>query len=152
MKFSRQEYWNGLPFPPPEDLPNSGIQPASLACPALAGTFFTTEPPGKLLFASRSVLDLCAQSLQFYPTLYDPIDHSCQAPLPMGFFRQYWSGLPCPPPGNLPNPGTELASPALHVDSLPLSHWGSHSRSISRHKCQQAPKCEVQNVTHKELP
>ena len=40
-----------------------------------------------------------------------------QAPLPMGFSRQeYWSGLPCPPPGNLPNPGIELASlmsPAL---------------------------------------
>ena len=141
-----------MSFPPPEDLPNPGIQPVSLACPALAGRFFTTEPPGKPLFASRSVLDLWAQSLQFYPTLYDSIDCSRQAPLPMGFFRQSWSGLPCPPPGNLPNPGTELASLALHVDSSPLSHWGSHSRSITRHKCQQAPKGEVQNVIHKELP
>ena len=33
---------------------------------------------------------------------------ACQAPLSMGFFRQeYWSGLPCPPPGNLPDPGME---------------------------------------------
>ena len=40
--FSRQEYWSGLPFPSP-DLPNPGIEPRS---PALAGGFFTTEPPG----------------------------------------------------------------------------------------------------------
>ena len=38
---------------------------------------------------------------------------------PWGFSRQeYWSGLPCPPPGDLPNPGIELKSPALQVDSL----------------------------------
>ena len=35
-----------MPFPPPEDLPNPGIKPASLASPALAGGFFTTGPPG----------------------------------------------------------------------------------------------------------
>ena len=45
MEFSRQEYWNGLPFPPLEDLPNSGIKPTSLAPSALAGGFFTTTPP-----------------------------------------------------------------------------------------------------------
>ena len=52
-----------------------------------------------------------------------------QAPLSMGFSRQeYWSGLPCPPPGDLPDPGIEpasLASPALQEDSLLLSHQGS---------------------------
>ena len=50
MGFSRQEYWSGLPRPPPEDLPHSGIEPASLRTPALAGGFFTTsatwEAPG----------------------------------------------------------------------------------------------------------
>ena len=45
MGFSRQEYWSGLPFPSPGDLPNPGIKPAS---PALAGGFLTTEPPGNL--------------------------------------------------------------------------------------------------------
>ena len=41
----------------------------------------------------------------------------------MGFSGQeYWSGLPFPSPGNLPNPGVELGSPASQVDSLPLSH------------------------------
>ena len=44
MGYPRQEYWSGLPFPFPADLPNAGIKPAS---PALAGRFFTTEPPGK---------------------------------------------------------------------------------------------------------
>ena len=43
--FSRQEYWSGLPVPPPQDLPNPGIEPMS---PALAGGFFTTELPGRL--------------------------------------------------------------------------------------------------------
>ena len=50
MGFSRQEYWSGLPFPSPEDLPNPGIEPVSpnyQASPALAGRFFTTEPSGK---------------------------------------------------------------------------------------------------------
>ena len=40
--FPRQEYWGGLPFPSPGDLPDPGIEPES---PALAGGFFTTEPP-----------------------------------------------------------------------------------------------------------
>ena len=47
MEFSRQEYWSGLPFPTPGDLRNPGIEPMSLASPALAGGFFTTEPPGE---------------------------------------------------------------------------------------------------------
>ena len=43
-----------------------------------------------------------------------------KAPLSIGFFRQeYWSGLPFPPPGDLPDPGTEPRSPALPTDSLP---------------------------------
>ena len=46
MGFPRQEYWRGLPFPSPRDLPNPGIQSASPASPALAGGFFTTEPLG----------------------------------------------------------------------------------------------------------
>ena len=42
-----------------------------------------------------------------------------QSPLPMGFFRQDWSGLPFPSPGDLPNPGIEPGSPALQADALP---------------------------------
>ena len=43
MGFPRQEHWSGLLFPPPGDLPDPGIQPASLASPVLAGRFFTTS-------------------------------------------------------------------------------------------------------------
>ena len=46
MEFSRQEYQSGLPFPPPWDLPDPGIEPLSPVSPGLAGSFFTTEPPG----------------------------------------------------------------------------------------------------------
>ena len=42
-EFSRQEYWSGLPWPPPGDLPNPGIESTSLSSPALTGGFFTTS-------------------------------------------------------------------------------------------------------------
>ena len=65
---------------------------------------------------------------QSCPTLCDPWTVACQAPLSMGFSRQeYWSGLPCPPPGDLPNPGTEPRSlMSLHwqMGSLPLAPPG----------------------------
>ena len=64
--------------------------------------------------------------VQVFATLWT-IAH--QAPLSMGFSRQeYWSGLPCPPPGDLPHPRIEPGSPvapALQADSLLLSHRGS---------------------------
>ena len=47
MGFSRQECWSGLPFPPPGNLPDPGMEPASPVFPALAGGFLTTEPAGK---------------------------------------------------------------------------------------------------------
>ena len=47
MKFSRQEYWNGLPFPSPGDLPDPGIKPGSSALEADA---LISEPPGKIYF------------------------------------------------------------------------------------------------------
>ena len=46
MGVPRQEYWSGLPFPSPEDILDSGIEPASLGNPALAGKVFTTMPQG----------------------------------------------------------------------------------------------------------
>ena len=47
MRLSWQEYWSGFLFPPPRDPPNPEIKPASPATSALAGRFFTTEPPAK---------------------------------------------------------------------------------------------------------
>ena len=51
LGFSRQEYWNGLPFPLPGALPTSGIEPMSPVSPALVGRFFTTTPPEKPIAA-----------------------------------------------------------------------------------------------------
>ena len=60
---------------------------------------------------------------------------ACQAPLSMGFSKQeYWSGLPCPSPGDLLNPGIEPRFPvssALQADSLPPSHWGNPPPSFT---------------------
>ena len=54
------------------------------------------------------------------PTLAIPWITACQAPLSMGLLRQeYWSGLPFPSPGDLPNPGIEPGSPAFQVDDIP---------------------------------
>ena len=67
------------------------------------------------LFVVVTVIKLC---------LNDTMDYSMLAPLSMGIPRlEYWSGLPCPPPGDLPNPRIEpisLLSPASQVGSLPL--------------------------------
>ena len=61
-----------------------------------------------------------AQLIQMCPTLCDPMDCSLLAPLSMRFSRQeYWSGLPLPFPGDLPDPGIKPRSLALQPDSLP---------------------------------
>ena len=72
-----------------------------------------------------------AQSLQSCPTLCDPMDGSTPGSSVHGFSRQeYWSGLPWPPPGDLPDPGTKPASPALQANSLLLSHQECHRRGL----------------------
>ena len=69
--------------------------------------------------------------VRLFTTLWTVAHH---APLSMGFCRQeYWSGFPCPPPGDLSDPGIKLASsvaPALQVDSLLLSHKGHPNFSL----------------------
>ena len=76
----------------------------------------------------------CFSRVQLFETLC-AVDR--QAPLSMGFFRQeYWSGLPCPPPGDLPDPGTEPASPMVlrwQAGSLPLAPPGKVTLFISLH-------------------
>ena len=75
--FSRQEYWSGLSWPPPGDLPNPGIKPASLMSPALAGGFLTTsttwEAQAFIISLCCAILRLVAQSC---PTLCNPMDCS----------------------------------------------------------------------------
>ena len=57
MEFSRQEYWSGLPCPPPGDLPHPGIKPKSPASPALTGGFFT--PDQESMLCNRRSVNMC---------------------------------------------------------------------------------------------
>ena len=63
MEFSRQEHWSGLPFPPPEDLPDPGIEPAS---PALADKFFIIESPGYLVQVEYKSICLHVMCIPMY--------------------------------------------------------------------------------------
>ena len=69
--------------------------------------------------------------VQLFETLWTV---ACHAPLSIGFSKQeYWSGLACPPPGDLPDPGKEtasLVSPPLQVDCLPLLSPGKPLRTV----------------------
>ena len=86
-----------------------------------AGGMSSIPPQGtKIPHAAMKVKVKLLSCVQLFG---NPWTVACQAPLSMGLSRQeYWSGLPCPPSGDLPNPGIEPASPPppiFHVDSLP---------------------------------
>ena len=74
-------------------------------------------------------MHVCDQSLSRVRLYGTPWTVAHQGPLSVGYSREeYWSGLPCPSPGDLPNPGIEPmfpVAPALQVDYLPLNHLGS---------------------------
>ena len=88
MEFSRQEYWSGLSFPPPGDLPNPGIK---LESPALAGSVFTTELPGKLryIFHYISQRIKCAISVMC-------LNQTIPPPPPLWFVGKFSSTKPVP--------------------------------------------------------
>ena len=105
--FSRKKYWRGLPFPPPGDLPNTMIDPASPESSALASEFFTTKLPGK----PQKIRNI------------QPGEEPEPAEVLAEGEQEYWSGLPFPTPGDLPNPRIEhhlLCLLQWQVDSLPL--------------------------------
>ena len=101
MGFSRQEYWSGLPFPFPEDLPNPGIEPGS---PALQVDSLPT-------WAIRKVKVKSLSHVRLFVTPWTVAYHT---PPSMGFSRQeYRSGLPFPSSEDLPDPGIEPGSSAF---------------------------------------
>ena len=126
MGFPRQEYWNGLPFPPSGDLLDPGIEAASAVASAWQVDSLPTEPLGKPYQAPLCVC-LVAQSCL---TLCDPMD--CSLPgSSVGFsMQEYWSGLTCPSPGDLPDSGIEPQFPTLQGDSLPPEPPGKPPYSI----------------------
>ena len=85
MRFPRQEYWSGLPFPSPEDLPDSGIKPVYLYMHWQVGSL-PLVPPGKPNIISAAAA--AAKSWQSCPTLCDPIDGSPPGFPSLGFSRQ----------------------------------------------------------------
>ena len=146
MEFSRQEYWRGLPFPFPGDLPNPGLKSASLAWPVGSLPLLHLESPHicmfnlmkdfhfKILFKGILFIFLvqkysvcCCLVTKSCLTLCNPTEPGSSV---HGIFQaRIMSGLPCRSPGDLLNPGMEstapAASPALQAESLPLSHQGS---------------------------
>ena len=105
MEFSRQEYWSGLPFPSPGNLPNQGIEPRS---PALQACSLPSEP---LQFSS--VAQLC-------PTLCDLMDCNLPGLSVHGVLQaRILEWIAFPSPGNLPNQGIEPRSSGLQACSLP---------------------------------
>ena len=78
--FSKQEYWSGVPLPPPGDLPNPGIEPISLASPA--GGFFTTAPPGELLQQCYHIIVQMTRVSWFSLFWKWSLSYSCSETLP----------------------------------------------------------------------
>ena len=123
MGFSSQIYWSQLPFPSPGDLPNPGIKPMSPILQVDSLLLSHLGSPVKECWPQMHIISFslshwpvlcytcCAKSFQSCPALCDSMDSSPLSPLSMGFSRQeYWSELPCPSPGDLPNPGIKLTS------------------------------------------
>ena len=82
------------------------------------------------LAVNVTVRRLCGLDAQSCPTLATPWTVACQAPLSMRFSRQdYWSGLPCPSPGDLPDPGIKPGSPHWRQILYQLSYEGSPMKS-----------------------
>ena len=73
LGFPRQEYWSGLPFTSPGDLPNPGIK---LESPALAGVFFSTEPPTQLNEYSGEILEYILSSTELRTLTYKWVEIS----------------------------------------------------------------------------
>ena len=93
---------------------------------------------------------------QVCPTLATPRTVAHQALLSMGFSRQeYWSGLPRPPPGDLPNPGIQSRSPSLQEDSLPSEPPRKHTMqkaTLSKYRYKFIPDLGSVSNSYKHLP
>ena len=85
----------------------------------------------------------CCSVTKLWPTVLPPWTVGRQAPLSMGFPRQeYWSGLPFPAPGDLPDPGIKPKSPAWQVDFLPIRCLGSPPSLLGIHILYLSVICE----------
>ena len=123
----------GLSSPPA----HQGVPPHSTG---LSGTASGMQQKGARAWGSPLPFRVLGLSRQVTSDSATPRTVAHQAPLSMGHPRQeYWSGLPCPPPGHLPHPGIEPKSPAVQVSSLPLSPRGSPA-VLGRHAINHMEK------------
>ena len=112
----QEEYCIELPCPSPGDLPDPGIEPTSPTSPALQVDSLPTELPGKpnMVYICAKCISSHFSLVQLFVTLWTEAPQGSSV---HGILRQeYWSGLPFPPPGGLPDPGIKsrsLMSPAL---------------------------------------
>ena len=113
MGFPRQEHWSGLPFPPPRNLPDPGIEPASIMSSALGGRIFTTSATWKGISSHPGIL-IHFSHVQLFAIPWTVI---FQVPLSMGFSRQeFCNGLPCPPLGDFPTISSQgIVIPTFHL-------------------------------------
>ena len=169
MGFSRQEYWSGLPFPSPGDLPDPGIEPRS---PALQTDPLPTEPLGK----PKEILELsiitkmknspdrwnsrfelaeeeiskcvCVSHSNVSDSLWPQWTLAHQAPLSMEFSMQdYWHGLPFSSPWDLPNPGIKRGSPLFTVWATREAQSESVSCSVMSTLCDPMD-CSLPGSVH----
>ena len=130
MEFSRQEYWSGLPFPSPGDLPNPGIEPGSPPLQAHSLPIWVTREAQSLWEGLLNVCVCVCVSAQLLShvwlfTTSWTVPH--QVHLSIGFSQQgYWSWLPFPSPGNLPSPGNQT-----HVSWVPFILMFPESPSLA---------------------
>jgi len=88
---------------------------------AVAALSRTKQQESQRGMTTSCIWGACVRAKLLSLTLWEPMDCSS----PGSSVQEYWSRLPRPPPGDLPDPGIKPTSPALQVDSLPLSHRGS---------------------------
>ena len=120
------------PWPQPQEDSSSVWAVVTQGCWSLLHCYWSLGSPSLVNPASFSISTLWkvkVKSLSHVRLLATPWTVAYKAPLSMGFFRQeYWSGLPFPSPGDLPNPGIDPGSPALQADALPSEPSGKAAR------------------------
>ena len=133
----------GLPFPPPGDLPDPGIKLTSLLSPALAGRFFTTEPPGKPQFSNKPGIK---RNIKF-PGSSDSKESACNAG-DLGFnpwfgkipWRGEWQPIPIFLPGEFHGQGSLVGYSPWGIKELEMTEQLTLSLHFKRNTSQKEKK------------
>ena len=147
--FFKQEYWSGLPCPPPGDLPDPGIKTVFLMSPALTGVFFTTSttweapttcPPSERTYLTPTTTEF--SSVQCL-TLYDPMNHSTPG-LPVHHQLPEFTQTHVHRIGDAIQPSHLLSSPSLPAPN-PSQHQGLFQWVSSSHEVAKVLEFQLQH-------